>query len=326
MLKPLFYFALLLSLLACSQQDTPDKYWQHAGSGALAANISNDGTLALVSSTAHGLILWDLTNNTQRHRWQQQGDNNLVLFTDISDNNKYAVSADKNSFVVWEVASGKALTFTKIRESAIRDIVIANNGQLLIGKVNGKVVHVDIFSGRRIEFLGHSEKINSVDLSPNGRYALSGGNDYSAILWNTKTGQVIQKFTHPSRVSKVVLDPKGRYAFTADSKKLSAIWDLKTGKEISRLQYMSRSRIFSAVSFSRDGTQLFTGNPGRLLNRWDIKTGNQLQQWQVQPRENSRPPSSVIYSIGEDKSGKLITESSSGYAEFWSYQKKGNNE
>ncbi|NRA54259.1 MAG: hypothetical protein HRU23_08970 [Gammaproteobacteria bacterium] len=318
MLKLTLAIFSILVLTGCSGQNDPDKYWQHSGTGALAAAISQDATLALVSSNAHGLILWDLTSNTQIHRWSQ-GDDNLVLFTDISDNNKYAVSADKTTFVVWEVSSGKALTYTKIRESAIRDIAIANNGDLLIGKVNGVVVHVNIFSGRRIEFLGHSEKINSIDISPNGRYALTGSNDYSALLWDTKSAQIIHRFIHPSRVSKVVLEPKGRYAFTADSKRLSAIWDLKTGKEVSRLQYMSRSRIFSAVRFSQDAKQLFTGNPGRLLNRWDVASGQQLQQWQVQPREDSRPPSSVIYSIGETKSGKLVTESSSGYAEFWSY-------
>lgn len=321
MIKRIVFIFFSLVLLSCSRQDAPEKLWHHSGSGALAATISQDASLALVSSTAHGLILWDLATNAQLHRWSQ-GDNNLVLFTDISPNNKYALSADKNSFVVWDIATGKALTYTKIRESTIRDIAIANNGDLLIGKVNGVVVHVNIFSGQRIEFLGHSEKINSIDLSPNGRYALSGSNDYSALLWDTASGQVLQRFIHPSRVSKVVLDPHGRYAFTADSKRLSAIWDLKSGKEISRLQYVSRSRIFSAATFSQDGKQLFTGNPGRLLNRWDIASGQQLQQWQVQPREDTRPPSSVIFSIAETQSGKLVTESSSGYAEFWSFDRK----
>jgi WD40 repeat protein len=320
-IKRIFLLCFTMLFLSCSEQDVPDKYWNHTGSGALAAVISQDASLALVSSNAHGLILWDLKTNAQRHRWNQ-GDNNLVLFTDISANNKYAVSADKTSFIVWDIATGKALTYTRVRESAIRDIVIANNGDLLIGKVNGVVVHVNIFSGRRIEFLGHSEKINSIDMSPNGRYALSGSNDYSALLWDTQSGQVIQRFIHPSRVSKVALDPRGRYAFTADSKRLSAIWDLKTGKEISRLQYSSRSRIFSAVRFSRDGKQLFTGTPGRLLNRWEVTSGQQLQQWQVLPRAETRPPSSVIFSIAETQSGKLVTESSSGFAEFWRYENK----
>jgi len=318
MLKRIFFISTLLIISACSNQDEPETKWEHATEGALAAAISQDGSLALVSSSFNNLILWDLKTNAQKYRWQQ-GSQNLVLFTAISPNNKYAVSADKDSFVVWDIATGKSLTYTKVRESAIRDIVIANNGNLLIGKVNGVVVHVNIFSGRRIEFLGHNEKINSVALSPNGRYALSGSNDYTALFWDTKTAQVIHRFVHPSRISKVALDSSGKYAFSAGSKRQSSIWELKNGTEVSRLQYASRSRIFSAVSFSKDSTQLFTGSPGRLLNRWDSQTGKQLEQWKVTPRKDSRPVSSVILAISEATSGKLVTESSSGYAEFWKF-------
>ncbi|MDP2560812.1 WD40 repeat domain-containing protein [Psychrobium sp. 1_MG-2023] len=303
-------------MIACTQQDTPTKMWEHATDGALAADIAQDGSLALVSSSFHDIILWDLDDNSQKHRWAQ-GDENLVLFTSLSPNNKYAVTAEKDSFAVWDVESGKSLTYTKLRESNIRDIVISNDGDVLYGKVNGVVVHVNIFSGRRIEFLGHSEKINSVALSPNGRYALTGGSDYVALFWDTKTAQVIHRFIHPSRITKVALDPQGRFAFSAGSQRQSSIWDLKSGKEISRLQYQSRSRVFSAVRFSNDGSELFTGSPGRLLNRWDVSTGQQLEQWTITPRKDSRPVSSVIFAISESKSGTIITESSSGYAEFW---------
>ncbi len=318
MVKKIFLILTSVLLIACSNQDTPDKIWTHAGNGALSSAISADGSLALVSSSFHDIILWDLTDNTQKHRWAQ-GEQNLVLFTALSPNNKYAITAEDEAFAVWDIESGKSLTYTKLRNSSIRDIAIANNGDVLIGKVNGIVVHVNIFTGRRIEFLGHNEKINSVAMSANGRYALTGASDYTALFWDTKTAQVIHRYIHPTRVTKVALDPQAKYAFSAGSKKVSAIWDLKTGKEISRLDYISRSRIFSAVSFSNDGKQLYTGSPGRLLNRWDIATGKQLEQWKVTPRKDSRPVSSVIFAISESKSGKIITESSSGYAEFWQH-------
>lgn len=316
MLKRIFLFCLITTLTACSDSDKPEKIWEHATDGALAAAISQDASLALVSSSFNDLILWDLKTNAQKYRWAQ-GKENLVLFTAISDNNKYAVSAEKDAFVVWDIETGKSLTYSKVRESTIRDIAIANNGDLLIGKVNGVVVHVNIFTGRRIEFLGHGEKINSVAISPNGRYALSGSSDYTALFWDTQTAQVIHRFVHPTRVTKVALDTTGKYAFSAGSQRQSSIWDLKTGKEVSRLQYHSRSRVFSAVRFSNDSKQLFTGSPGRVLNRWQTSSGIELEEWKVTPRKDSRPVSSVIYAIGETKSGTLVTESSSGFAEFW---------
>lgn len=322
MLRRSLFLLLLPWLVACSPQQPPDDVWEHAAAGSLSADISLDGSLAVVSSSFHDIKLWDLTANEQRYSWQQQGDNNLVLFTQISDNNEFIVSADKDTFMVVDVEKGYALLYAKIRESTIRDIAISNNGQVAIGKVNGVVVYLDIFSGRRIEFLGHSEKINSVDISPNGRFVLSGSNDYTALLWDTKNdveseGQVIHRFSHPSRITKVALDPQGRYAFSAGSKRQSSIWDLKTGEEISRLQYASRSKVFTAIRFSEDGKEIYTGSANRQLNRWDLQTGQLLQTWMVTPRKDSRPVSSVIHAIAESPNGQLITESSSGFAEFW---------
>jgi WD40 repeat protein len=139
---------------------------------------------------------------------------------------------------LWNIATGQSEGYWKVRESTIRDIALSNNGDfILLGKSNGTVVHITMSNGRRLEFLGHTEKINAVDMLPNGRIAISGGNDYVAYVWDTESGQVIYRFNHPSRVTMVALDPKGRFAFTADSKKSSNIWDLKTGKRVSQLQY-----------------------------------------------------------------------------------------
>ncbi len=215
----------------------------------------------------------------------------------------------------------------------IRDIDVSNQGKhIVIGKSNGMVTHITLENGRRLEFLGHQSSlldsngepaqinnaINKVDMSPNGRYVLTGSSDQAAYLWDTKTGQVIHKFRHSSRVTFVALDPKGRFAFTADSKKQSRIWDLKTGKAISSLDYLSRQEIFSSARFSENGKWLLTGAPTRQLTLWDVKTGKQLQQWLVTPRKGSRPQSAVVYSASFiNNETQIISESSAGLAEVW---------
>lgn len=48
------------------------------------------------------------------------------------------------------------------------------------------------------------------------KFALSGGNDYFAYLWDTETGQILRTFEHEKRVSRTALQRDGKYAFTAD--------------------------------------------------------------------------------------------------------------
>ena len=321
MLKIMILFIFQVVITGCQPSgSTPSQRWQHAVEGAYAANISNDGTLSVVSSIHHGISLWDIEKNALLYTWSQQQDSadNLVLAADITDNNSHVFTASSKNFALWNIKSGQAEGYWKVRESSIRDIAGSNNGShLLIGKSNGTVLHVTLSSGRRLEFLGHQEKINSVDMLPNGRIAISGSNDFVAYVWDTLSGQVIYRFNHPSRVTKVALDPRGRYAFTADSKKAAFIWDLKTGKRVGNLKYTNRQEIFSSVQFSPDGQQLLTGAPSRKVSLWDIHSGKRLKSWRVTPREDIRPAGAVVYSVAFRDNNHILTESSSGYAELW---------
>lgn len=308
-------------LQACGPSgDKPIQRFQHATEGSYAGNISNDGKWSVISSIHHGISVWDLEKNALKYQWAQQQDSsdNLVLAIDISNNNSHALTASRENFALWNMNTGQSEGYWQVRESNIRDIAISNNGDyLLIGKGNGVVVHVAVDTGRRLEFLGHKEKINTVDMIPNGRVAMSGGNDFIAYVWDTVSGQVIYQFNHTSRVSKVALDSQGRFAFSADSMKSAHIWDLKTGKLISKLKGTKRHEVFSSVSFSPDGKSLVTGAASSKVSVWDIATGKRTANWHVTPKKANRPTGAVVYSLAFSDNNTLITESSSGYAELW---------
>ncbi|MFQ3209296.1 MAG: WD40 repeat protein [Colwellia sp.] len=317
----IFPVILLTTLAACKPiTQEPLKRWQQSAQGAYAGQISSDAKFSVVSSIHHGLSVWDLTKNERLYRWSQEQNtsDNLVLSIDISDNASHVLTANRDNFALWNLQSGKSEGYWKVRESHIRDIAISNGGDyLLIGKSNGTVIHFAVDTGRRLEFLGHKEKINSVDMLPNGRVAISGGNDFTAYVWDTQSGQVVYQFNHSSRVSKVALDAKARYAFSADSMKDAYIWDLTTGKRISRLQGTKRHEVFSTVRFSPDGKTLITGAATRKVSIWDISTGKRLSHWFVTPKEAKRPTGAVVYSIAFGDNNDLLTISSSGYVESW---------
>ena len=318
-LARLLITSALLTLVSCTPIDKQADFTvEHAARGAFAAAISHDGRYSLVSSVEHGVSLWDNQVHGLKYQWQHsEPDGNLVHSLAIAYDNSVAVTAENNTFAIWDITSGQNLGFYQIQTGSIRDIAISNQGRyVLYGRSDNVVVHLDLDSGRRIEFLGHEEKINSIALSPNGAFALTGSNDYAAYFWDTRTGQVIHRFNHPSRVTKVALDATGQYAFTADSLKKASIWRLTSGDLVSQLQYIARQKIFSAVRFNQSATLLATGAPNRELTLWRVSDGQKLGLWKVQPREGSRPKSAVVFDvtfIEQDKA--LMTESSSGLLE-----------
>jgi len=312
---------MTIILTACQPvSQKPLQRWQQSVEGAYAGALSSDAKFSIISSIHHGLSVWDLEKNQRIYNWaqEQNSSDNLVLAIDISDNASHAMTANRENFALWNLETGKSEGYWQVRESTIRDIAIANNGNyVLIGKSNATVVHVNVDTGRRLEFLGHTEKINSVDMLPNGRVAISGGNDFIAYVWDTVSGQVIYQFNHSSRVSKVAIDASGRYAFSADSMKAAHIWDLKTGELVSSLQGTKRHEVFSSIRFSKDGKTLITGAATRKVSVWDISTGKRNAHWFVSAKEAKRPTGAVVYGIAFGDNSNLLTISSSGYVESW---------
>lgn len=317
---PVIIVALTGLMAGCTVPDTtPLSSVRLAEGGAFAADVSPDGTMSVVSGVDNGIKVWETGATTPKFRWRHQGEgNNLVVSVHISADNQYVVSSDRTAFALWSVETGEPEGFWRIDESSIRDIAVANGGRgVLVGRSNGQVMFFEPRTQRRLEFLGHTEKINSVDVSPNGRFALTGGNDYTAYLWSTDSGQIIHTFPHPTRVTLVALDDAGRYLFTADSQKKSQIWDAQTGAPVSQLQYIARQKMFTDAVFSKDGKYLLTGSPSRRVNLWDVRSGELVESWKVAPRENQTPATAVVYGVGFLNPQTILTQSSSGLAETW---------
>ncbi len=315
------FLLIILSFGCGTAGKKPALEFQHADDGTQAADISADGTISVVSSIDLGVLVWDLEYNQKIYQWGYAGEGegiNLVSNIKISYDTSYVITADRDSFALWNLQNGEPEGFWRIDESTVRDVAVSNQGTgILVGRGNGTVLFFEPFTGRRIEFLGHQEKINSVDLSPNGRYALTGSSDYVAYLWDTQTGQVVYRFDHPSRVTKVAIDPQGRYLFTADSQKAARIWDAQTGNKISQLQFIQRQKIFTAVEFSNDGQILLTGSPNRHLTMWQVSTGKKVNDWRVKPSSHAMGRSAIVYGVGFYNENQVISESSSGWAEVW---------
>lgn len=319
MRKPLqFILLLIISLLVgCDSYDKPAQRWQQAVEGASAGALSPNGEQAVVSSIHHDVVVWDNRKQGLQFQWKVQEGDNPVYLARVTHNGNYAVLATRQDFSIWSMQSGEALGWYRLDTSNIRDIALSNSGtQVLVGRSDGVVVHINLRTGRRIEFLGHSERINAVDLSPNGRYALSGGNDYVAYLWDTQTGQVIHRFVHNKRVTQVRFHPQGSMLLTADAWKNASIWRLPDGQRISQLAIPTRQHIFSAVRFSDDGRLLATGSPSKRLTLWDVASGKQIKAWTVSSQQDIHWRGAVVYDVAFS-GDKLYSVSSAGFTEVW---------
>jgi len=127
---------------------------------------------------------------------------------------------------------------------------------------------------------GHTQAIDQLVLSHDGRIALSGSYN-NAIkepivqLWDTAGGKELRRFAghQPSSVQAIALTPDGRRAFSADSGTMR-VWDVDSGKELRSF----RGR-FMRASFSLDCRRVLTPDYVRS-ELWDIDRGRKVRTFE----------------------------------------------
>ncbi|MEM9101065.1 MAG: hypothetical protein AAGB12_01975 [Pseudomonadota bacterium] len=319
---------LSITLLGCEQFPAPDSGTQRSARGVYDSAISDDGQYSLVSSVNHGVSLWRLSDNERLYDWTHgvsdaKGFDNEaldrgILHVTITPDNFAAITAEQLAFGVWSIQDGSSLGYWQTPAN-IRAITASNRAsRVAVALANHTILFVNMTTGRRLEITGHGEVVNDVTLSANGRYLFSAGNDFRAILWDTKEVKPIFIWEHDNRVTTVALSADGAYAFSSGIKGDAIIWDLRTGKQHAKLNLKRREYVTSSASFSPDNRYLATGHAGRHLKLWDVNTGKKVDTWMVSTRDAWKPTGAIVYAVAfTPDSKKVISESSSGWGETW---------
>lgn len=126
-------------------------------------------------------------------------------------------------------------------------------------------------------FRGHSGSVQSVAISPDGKFVLSGGDDRTMRLWSVETGEEVRRFDgHEGWVSAVAFSPGGSGAASGNYDRIVRLWDLRTGHELHRLTDNRLAVV--RLAFSPDGSRLLSAGEDRSVILWDAATGRFLHR------------------------------------------------
>jgi WD40 repeat protein len=126
----------------------------------------------------------------------------------------------------------------------------------------------------------HSNSVNSVSFSPDGKILASGSSDETIRLWNLergKEGEVIHTFKgHKGQVNSVSFSPDGKILASGSADETIRLWNLESGREGEVLHtFTGHGNYVNSVSFSPDGKILASGSADETIRLWNLESGRE---------------------------------------------------
>ena len=125
--------------------------------------------------------------------------------------------------------------------------------------------------------LGHPRIAGKVVFSPDGRFLLSTGRDWSqeAILWDVSTGLELYRVKGQGFFLAAAFSHDGRFFVTGSSEGSVDVWEVATGQAVQRFIDFKDASLKSVtlVSFSPDNRQIIVGAGDREAGVYD-RSGN----------------------------------------------------
>jgi WD40 repeat protein len=212
---------------------------------------------------------------------------------------EYSIDNGQNWKLITNSATGLKYTWTNIPKP-VSDNCLIKIKQNRFSKVNMDSIKT---------LSGHTSNVSSVDISQDGNIIVTGSNDNTAIIWDTKSNKVIHTLSgHTSWLNSVAISQDGSKIVTGSGDNTAKIWDVNSGKVIRTL--IGHSDHVYGVAISVDGNKIVTGSRDKTAKTWDANTGKVINTF--------KGHSSCVNSVAISQDGsKIVTGSYDKTVKIW---------
>jgi len=169
--------------------------------------FSPDGRTALSAANEPAVIQWNVFTGQEIRRFY--GHRTWVLSVQFSPDGQSALTGDfDGTSFEWDLATGQTLS-----RQVGQFVAYAPDGRHAVEVFEKSARLVDLRAGQLVRvFNGHQTLIREIAVRPDGRTALTAGDDGTVILWDITTGQAIRRFANDLPVNALALAPDGHTA------------------------------------------------------------------------------------------------------------------
>ncbi len=196
----------------------------------------------------------------------------------VSPDGKYlATVASEGIAMIWDIATGERLRVLHGRDTSLKDVAWTPDGQAIVIGGDDAITVWNVTDGTLVRRFESSNYTDSLDLSSDGRYLLSGGSNYRALLWDFQTGKMIRELTgHENVITSIRFSRDQKLAVTASIDGTAMLWEVHSGKRIRTFDNPLNNEILNVAEFSPDSLTVALGSWDKTVTFWSTVTGEQI--------------------------------------------------
>ena len=215
--------------------------------------------------------------------------------------NALAISADGKRLLsggndasarLWDLTTGEQLAIKQDKAGGVWAVALAPDGKRCLTSlgmhfdgnewVKGKDHAIRVLDDTLMEvrrLVGHTDEVRSLVFLPDGKRALSAGQDRSVRLWDVDAGKELRTFVgHTGPVRRLAVSPDGRRVLSSSLDRTVRCWDVETGKELSR--FTGHQADVFGVAFLPDGKQAVSVGADKVARLWQTATGQEVRRFE----------------------------------------------
>lgn len=162
--------------------------------------------------------------------------------------------------------------------NSISQLQVSKDGMLLISAAKGdnQIKLWDIYSEDDVFQIleGHQDGVNTIALSNNEQFLVSGGEDKTVKIWDIKERKIIATLKgHTDSVKTVAISPNNKYIASAGYDKKIKIWNF-AGDLLQSIN--AHNLAITDLQFTPDSKNLVSASWDNTIKIWDVQTSGKI--------------------------------------------------
>ena len=273
----------------------------HFGERVLGLAFSPDGNFLASCGNNGNVKVWDYRSGRLVH-WFTNHIGHWTRRVAFSPDSRFLVAASYDGQInLWNAASG-AVALTLPTRKRVADVTFTPDGRWVVtASREAGQPHVrfwDTTTGVPGLTLNHSNAINSVAVSRNGKMLACGG-DGGVSLWELPSGRWLRRIRMPDgngAVLDVDLSADGSHLLTSGAW-VNRAWSTGTGELLFEMR--GHEDLTIQVSFAPDEREILSGSSDASVRQWDARTG------QLRRILAARPPETPVTCVAFSPDGRF---------------------